>query len=97
MAMKVDPENCIDCGACIDPCPNHAVLTGDETWESDGVTNAALSDKHFIAPDRCTECVGYYDAPQCVEACPVDCITKDAAHEESREVLEAKAKRLKPA
>jgi hypothetical protein len=23
---------------------------------------------------KCTECVGHFDTPQCVEVCPVDCI-----------------------
>ena len=43
-----------------------------------------------IAPPLCTECVGHYDTPQCVEVCPVECIIIDPAHPESREVLLAK-------
>ena len=27
-----------------------------------------------INPNRCTECVGHFDTPQCVDVCPVDCI-----------------------
>ncbi|MFW5431459.1 MAG: YfhL family 4Fe-4S dicluster ferredoxin, partial [Methylophilaceae bacterium] len=27
-----------------------------------------------IDPDLCTECVGHFDTPQCVDICPIDCI-----------------------
>jgi ferredoxin len=43
-----------------------------------------------IAPDRCTECVGHFDAPQCVEVCPVECILVDPQHTETPERLLAK-------
>jgi ferredoxin len=36
---------------------------------------------------KCTECVGHYDEPQCVEVCPVDCIPKDPDNVESQEQL----------
>ena len=36
---------------------------------------------------KCTECVGHFDTPQCVEVCPVDCIPVDPEHVESREQL----------
>ncbi|MDP1997301.1 MAG: ferredoxin, partial [Gallionella sp.] len=49
---------------------------------------------YIIDPDKCTECVGHYDTPQCVEVCPVDCIPKDPAHEETHEQLQAKYERL---
>jgi len=39
---------------------------------------------------RCTECVGHFDKPQCVEVCPVDCIPLDPDHAETREQLQAK-------
>jgi ferredoxin len=29
-----------------------------------------------IDPATCIECVGHFDAPKCVEVCPVDCIHK---------------------
>jgi len=61
----------------------------------DGGGRPALSDKYFVIPELCTECVGHYDKPQCVHACPVDCIAVDPAHAESREQLRNKAKELK--
>ena len=30
-------------------------------------------DVYYIVTDKCTECVGFHDTPQCAEVCPVDC------------------------
>jgi len=38
----------------------------------------------------CTECVGHFDMPQCVEVCPVECIPKDPGQVETEEQLWAK-------
>jgi ferredoxin len=51
-------------------------------------------DFYEIAPDKCTECVGHFDEPQCVQVCPVDCIPVNPAHVESKETLWAKYRRL---
>ena len=45
-------------------------------------------------PDRCTECVGHFDEPQCVVVCPVECIDKDPAHPETEQQLLLKLLRL---
>ncbi|MDH5229140.1 MAG: YfhL family 4Fe-4S dicluster ferredoxin [Gammaproteobacteria bacterium] len=79
MALMITDE-CINCDVCEPECPNAAIYQGDEIYE--------------INPDLCTECVGHYDTPQCVEVCPVDCIPKNPDHEESRETLLEKYKRL---
>ncbi|MDR1849035.1 MAG: YfhL family 4Fe-4S dicluster ferredoxin [Zoogloeaceae bacterium] len=79
MALKIT-EECINCSVCEPECPNEAIAMGEEIYE--------------IAPAKCTECVGHYDEPQCVQVCPVDCIPKDPEHEESREELLAKFSRL---
>jgi ferredoxin len=42
----------------------------------------------------CTECVGHFDTPQCIEVCPVDCIPTNPEHVETREQLQAKYERL---
>jgi ferredoxin len=47
-------------------------------------------DLFFIVPDKCTECVGFHDEPQCESVCPVDCCPQDPDHEETEEELEAK-------
>ena len=80
MAMVI-LEDCISCGACEPECPNEATTQGDTIY--------------VVDVDKCTECVGAYDAPKCVEVCPVDeCIIVDPAHTESRDVLEAKYQSL---
>ena len=82
MAMVIH-EDCINCGNCEPTCPNQAISAGDSVY--------------VVAVERCTECVGAFDKPQCVEACPIaDCIAVDPAHVESREVLQAKYQQLHP-
>jgi len=72
MSLLINDE-CINCDVCEPECPNGAISQGDEIYEID--------------PNLCTECVGHFDAPQCIEVCPVDCIVKDPDHEESEEQL----------
>jgi len=47
-------------------------------------------DVYFIVPDKCTECKGFHDEPQCAAVCPVDCCVDDQDHRESIETLLAK-------
>src|SRR6187455_470690 len=47
-------------------------------------------DVYYIAPDKCTECVGFHDEPQCAAVCPVDCCVDDPDNRESKEELLAK-------
>ena len=81
MALKID-EDCINCDVCEPECPNEAIYMGEEIYEIDW--------------KKCTECVGHYDEPQCVEVCPVDCIPKDEGHVESNEELQAKYDKMYP-
>ena len=47
-------------------------------------------DVYYIVTDKCTECVGFHDEPQCAAVCPVDCCVDDPDHRESEEELLAK-------
>ncbi|MCL4696328.1 MAG: ferredoxin, partial [Burkholderiaceae bacterium] len=49
-----------------------------------------------IDPERCTECVGHFAEPQCVQVCPVACIPVHPQHVETREQLLAQFRRLHP-
>jgi ferredoxin len=79
MALKITSD-CINCDMCLPECPNQAISVGKKIY--------------VIDPERCTECVGFYDKPQCVEACPIDCIPKDPMHSESHDILLQKQRKL---
>ena len=51
-------------------------------------------DLYFIVPDKCTECVGFHEEPQCAAVCPVDCCIPDEDHVESEDILGARQKKL---
>jgi ferredoxin len=75
MALFITDE-CINCDVCEPECPNQAISQGEEYY--------------VIDPTRCTECVGHFETPQCVEVCPVACIHPDPNHPESKEALQRK-------
>ena len=79
MSLKIT-HDCINCDVCEPVCPNNAIFQGIEIYEID--------------PNLCTECVGHFDAPQCQQVCPVDCIPLDPQHVETREQLLGKYQRL---
>ena len=47
-------------------------------------------DVYYIAHEKCTECVGFHDEPQCAAVCPVDCCVDDPDYRESEDELLAK-------
>ncbi|MFL1456524.1 YfhL family 4Fe-4S dicluster ferredoxin [Marinobacter sp. GN3S48] len=79
MALMIT-DACINCDVCEPECPNDAIAPGDEIY--------------VIDPDKCTECVGHYDEPQCQQVCPVDCIPLDPERQESESQLMEKYQRL---
>ncbi|MFT4899699.1 MAG: ferredoxin [Flavobacteriales bacterium] len=60
------------------------------TYESDDEQEPKDMDVYYIVTDKCTECVGFHDEPQCAAVCPVDCCIDDDDHEETEEELTAK-------
>ncbi len=79
MALYIT-DQCVNCDVCEPVCPNRAIRFGQRIYEIEAI--------------RCTECVGHFDEPQCVEVCPVECIFVDPTQPESRAELAAKAERL---
>jgi ferredoxin len=79
MALHITDE-CINCDVCEPECPNKAIYQGVEIYE--------------INPDLCTECVGHFDTPQCVEVCPVDCIPVNPEFMETHDQLMQKYKKI---
>jgi len=51
-------------------------------------------DVYYIVADKCTECVGFHDEPQCAEVCPVDCCVDDPNYRESNDLLLQKKETL---
>jgi ferredoxin len=51
-------------------------------------------DVYYIVTDKCTECVGFHDEPQCAAVCPVDCCVKDEDYQETPEQLMQKKNSL---
>ena len=86
-------EECINCGACEPECPNTAIYEGGAQWELDGATKPAIKeDIYYIVPDKCTECVGFFDQEQCAAVCPVDCCIPDPNIPETEEALIERAR-----
>lgn len=64
------------------------------TTEADAVHEPISMDVYFIVPDKCTECQGFHEEPQCAAVCPVDCCIPDELYQETVEELLAKKDRL---
>ena len=90
---------CINCGACEPECPNNSIYEGGASWElagntygegdaaPSGATGFWSSEFFYVVPDKCTECKGFHDKPQCAEVCPVDCCIPDEGHTEDEPTL----------
>ncbi|QDX81623.1 ferredoxin [Denitratisoma sp. DHT3] len=79
MSLMINDE-CINCDVCESECPNHAIYQGNDIY--------------IIDSAKCTECVGHFDEPQCLEVCPVDCIFPDPVHIEQQSELMSKFLKL---
>lgn len=66
------------------------VLPSGLEVDADEPQQAISDDIYFIIADKCTECIGFHDEPQCAAVCPVDCCVPDDAHQETDEELYAK-------
>ena len=113
MALRIT-DDCINCGACVQGCPNGALYENGIPWRFSDKTSlkglissksGLLVDAHkfhspisyenfYIVADKCTECVGFNDAPQCASVCPMRCCIVDTRHTESKEELSEKQKVL---
>ena len=80
MALIITDE-CINCDVCEPECPNEAISMGPEIY--------------VIDTYKCTECVGHFGEPQCMQVCPVSCIPVDPQFVEDHETLLAKYHQLR--
>jgi ferredoxin len=72
MALQITDE-CINCDVCEPECPNKAISQGEVIFAID--------------PLKCTECIGHFAQPQCIEVCPVNCIEVNPNYRETTEQL----------
>ncbi len=82
MALMITDE-CINCDVCEPECPKNAIFMGSLIYQID--------------PDKCTECVGHFNEPQCQQVCPVACIPLDPNRQETQEQLQRKFEKLQEA
>ncbi|HOZ84700.1 MAG TPA: 4Fe-4S dicluster domain-containing protein [Niabella sp.] len=75
-------------------------VNGNFTLMNGNVIDAHLKnepvsvDTYYIVPDKCTECQGFHEEPQCASVCPVDCCIPDELYEETVEALLAKKEKM---
>jgi ferredoxin len=96
------PNNAIYEGGADWRFSDGTALKGTFTSKTGMVTDAETAhapkqmDIYYIVTDKCTECVGFHDEPQCAAVCPVDCCVDDPDYRESKEELLDKKDTLHP-
>jgi len=72
------------------------ILPDGKNVNADTEQEPVSDEFYFIVTDKCTECKGFHDEPQCAAVCPVDCCVPDEDNIESEEVLLSKQKFMHP-
>ncbi|OLS13288.1 MAG: 4Fe-4S ferredoxin [Promethearchaeota archaeon CR_4] len=62
MVYRITSE-CICCGSCLHECPVEAITEEPEIF--------------VIDPEKCNDCVGHFEEPQCAAVCGVDACIQD--------------------
>ena len=94
------PNNAIYEGGIEWAIKDGTTLKGGYTLENGNTVDASskqkpiMDDYYYIVPDKCTECVGFHEEPQCAAVCPVDCCVPDPDRVESKDELLARKSRL---
>lgn len=68
------------------------VLPNGDKINSDTINNPISDEFFFIVPNKCTECKGFHEEPQCAAVCPVDCCVPDDNNVETEKELLSKQK-----
>ncbi len=63
------------------------VLPNGKQVNADDSQEPVDDEVYFIVADKCTECMGFHDEPQCAAVCPVDCCIPDEDVVETEEEL----------
>lgn len=67
-----------------------ANLSDGREIDADSDHEPVEEDVYYIVTDKCTECKGFHEEPQCAAVCPVDCCVPDPENEETEDQLLAK-------
>lgn len=65
-------------------------LKSGETVDPKEKLEPISNEFYYIVPDKCTECKGFHEEPQCAAVCPVDCCVEDPDNVETEGVLLAR-------
>jgi ferredoxin len=74
----------------------NVVLPDGKSANADEAQTPISDEIYYIVPDKCTECKGFHEEPQCAAVCPVDCCVPDDDHVETEEELLAKQRFMHP-
>ncbi|SDE38843.1 4Fe-4S dicluster domain-containing protein [Riemerella columbipharyngis] len=66
------------------------VLPSGLSIDANAPQEPVSDDYYFIVADKCTECKGFHEEPQCAAVCPVDCCIPDDNNIETEEQLLSK-------
>ena len=72
------------------------IRVNNDTLDASAKQKPVSDEYYYIVPEKCTECMGFHEEPQCAAVCPVDCCVPDPEHKESDEVLLARKEWLHP-
>lgn len=70
------------------------VLMDGSIIEADKRNAPVEADAYYIVTNKCTECQGFHEEPQCAAVCPVDCCVSDEAYVETVDQLMEKKNKL---
>jgi ferredoxin len=65
-------------------------LMSAETTDAAALQQPLSNDYYYIVPDKCTECQGFHEEPQCAAVCPVECCVPDEMYVETVDQLMTK-------
>lgn len=67
-------------------------LLDGSTVDAEARNSPLSNDTYYITPNKCTECQGFHEEPQCAAVCPVDCCVPDELYRETvDQLMEKKA------
>jgi ferredoxin len=64
-----------------------SIEIGGESVDAEAPNEPVSDEVYYIVTNKCTECVGFHEEPQCAAVCPVDCCVPDPDHEETEDEL----------